>query len=70
MRKARKCATCGKPIEGQAGRVPPSFCSERCRMVDLGKWLEGEYRIPGPPATEHELMDELREQPREEDVDE
>jgi uncharacterized protein len=24
------------------------FCSDRCRLVDLGKWLGEEYRIPGP----------------------
>ncbi|NUR57025.1 MAG: DNA gyrase inhibitor YacG [Acidobacteria bacterium] len=22
------------------------FCSERCKMADLGKWLGGEYRVP------------------------
>lgn len=24
------------------------FCSDRCRLIDLGKWLGEEYRIPGP----------------------
>ncbi len=24
------------------------LCSDRCRLLDLGKWLGGEYRIPGP----------------------
>ncbi len=23
------------------------FCSERCRLIDLGKWASGEYRIEG-----------------------
>lgn len=23
------------------------FCSERCRMADLGRWLQGDYRVPG-----------------------
>jgi endogenous inhibitor of DNA gyrase (YacG/DUF329 family) len=23
------------------------FCSERCKMADLGRWLGGEYRVPG-----------------------
>lgn len=22
------------------------FCSERCRLLDLGKWADGSYRIP------------------------
>ena len=26
------------------------FCSERCRLVDLGRWFDGSYAIPGPPA--------------------
>ena len=30
------------------------FCSERCRMADLGKWLDGAYRI-GTPVTEDDL---------------
>ena len=23
------------------------FCSERCKMADLGRWLSGDYRVPG-----------------------
>jgi len=25
------------------------FCSPRCRLIDLGKWLGGDYRVPGKP---------------------
>jgi endogenous inhibitor of DNA gyrase (YacG/DUF329 family) len=25
------------------------FCSERCRLADLGKWLSGDYRVAGQP---------------------
>ena len=32
------------------------FCSERCKMADLGRWLGGEYRVPvqdaPPPGDE------------------
>jgi endogenous inhibitor of DNA gyrase (YacG/DUF329 family) len=28
------------------------FCSERCRAADLGKWLDGGYRISSPVAEE------------------
>jgi endogenous inhibitor of DNA gyrase (YacG/DUF329 family) len=31
-------------------RLP--FCSERCQMVDLGRWFGEDFRIPGPPATD------------------
>ncbi|MGI8671054.1 MAG: DNA gyrase inhibitor YacG [Luteitalea sp.] len=28
------------------------FCSERCRLLDLGHWLDGDYRVDGPADTE------------------
>lgn len=26
------------------------FCSERCRLLDLARWIDGDYRIAGEPA--------------------
>ncbi len=51
------CPTCGKPVEwSEQARWRP-FCSERCRLIDLGEWLDENHRIPGeetagaaPPA--------------------
>jgi len=45
---ARRCATCGKP---QAPAYRP-FCSKRCADLDLGRWLKGNYVIPGREADE------------------
>ena len=42
-RPARPCPICGKP----AADASKPFCSERCRDVDLNKWLSGSYAIPG-----------------------
>jgi endogenous inhibitor of DNA gyrase (YacG/DUF329 family) len=42
-RSARKCPICGKP----ATEASKPFCSERCRDVDLNRWLSGSYVIPG-----------------------
>jgi len=46
------CPTCRAPVRKDPER--PSklfpFCSERCSLVDLGRWLGEEYRVPGPPA--------------------
>ena len=28
------------------------FCSERCKLADLGQWLSGSYRVPGAPAAD------------------
>ncbi len=36
------------------------FCSERCRLIDLGAWAEERYRIPGPTLEEeHEGEDNV-----------
>jgi endogenous inhibitor of DNA gyrase (YacG/DUF329 family) len=33
-----------------AAKSPWPFCSERCRLIDLGKWLGEDYRVPDPDA--------------------
>jgi endogenous inhibitor of DNA gyrase (YacG/DUF329 family) len=45
-----KCPTCGKKVEWKDNPFRP-FCSDRCRLVDLGRWVEGEYRVPGEPIS-------------------
>ena len=40
-----KCPTCKKETE-YAGNPYRPFCSERCKLIDLGKWAGGEHRIP------------------------
>lgn len=42
-----KCPTCGKYIEWSEKQRWRPFCSERCRMIDLGSWADENYRIPG-----------------------
>ena len=46
------CPICGKAVKFSA---PPlgSFCSERCKLIDLGKWLGEEYRVSEPLSPEH-----------------
>ena len=46
----RKCPLCGKP---QDAKFRP-FCSKRCADLDLGRWLKGEYSIPGAPEPDDE----------------
>jgi len=41
--KKKGCPICGKPVAPEAA----PFCSERCRKIDLGRWLSGSYVIPG-----------------------
>ena len=43
-----RCPICKKefekPTEGERSYAP--FCSERCKLIDLGRWLDGRYQIP------------------------
>ena len=43
------CPICGKEVEPDGPFVP--FCSDRCRILDLGNWASGKYVIEGKPAT-------------------
>ena len=50
------CAYCGAMTTWQGNPWRP-FCSERCKLSDLGAWAEGKYRIPtqdAPDADEEE----------------
>lgn len=40
------CPTCKKAVKARAENRSFPFCSERCRQVDLGKWLNEEYKVP------------------------
>lgn len=44
------CPTCRKKVRySNLNEIPfRPFCSERCKMVDLGKWLNEEYKISEP----------------------
>jgi endogenous inhibitor of DNA gyrase (YacG/DUF329 family) len=39
------CPTCGKEHVWDTGNRFRPFCSERCKMIDLGKWANEEYRV-------------------------
>jgi endogenous inhibitor of DNA gyrase (YacG/DUF329 family) len=42
-----KCPNCGAEIEYTSVEEAPfrPFCSKKCKLIDLGKWLNGEYRV-------------------------
>jgi endogenous inhibitor of DNA gyrase (YacG/DUF329 family) len=44
------CPTCGKAVPWTAAAKFRPFCSERCRLLDLGKWADESHRIPGEDA--------------------
>jgi endogenous inhibitor of DNA gyrase (YacG/DUF329 family) len=43
-----QCPICKKPIATEEPDRPESFpfCSDRCKLIDLGRWLSGRYQIP------------------------
>jgi endogenous inhibitor of DNA gyrase (YacG/DUF329 family) len=47
-----RCPICSKAYQADSLDELPSFpfCSERCRLIDLGRWADGKYAIPGRPA--------------------
>ena len=38
------CPTCKKPVTYGTTWFP--FCSDRCRLIDIGRWHDEEYKIP------------------------
>jgi endogenous inhibitor of DNA gyrase (YacG/DUF329 family) len=50
------CPICAKKYQINALDDLPSFpfCSDRCRLVDLGRWIDGVYAIPAAPGTPSE----------------
>jgi endogenous inhibitor of DNA gyrase (YacG/DUF329 family) len=44
--RSLRCPTCKKLVLRTEPEFP--FCSERCRMIDLGKWASGGYVISTP----------------------
>ncbi|WP_263383032.1 DNA gyrase inhibitor YacG [Granulicella arctica] len=54
--KALFCPTCRKVVPVASEDFP--FCSDRCRILDLGKWASGDYKISSP-IQDPDLLEEL-----------
>jgi endogenous inhibitor of DNA gyrase (YacG/DUF329 family) len=48
------CPICKKPTQKKNPDFP--FCSDRCRLIDLGKWASGAYVISSPVT---DISDEI-----------
>lgn len=46
------CPTCGKSVEWRPENRWRPFCSERCKLIDLGGWASESYWVPAEPAAE------------------
>lgn len=67
---ALRCPTCGAIVLANDPDLP--FCSDRCRVIDLGKWASGAYRISSPILDPEVLegLDEIHRRPKNKDDDE
>jgi endogenous inhibitor of DNA gyrase (YacG/DUF329 family) len=60
-----KCPTCGRPAVYNLSNPARPFCSERCKLIDLGAWADERYRVP---TTDQQTVNENdQENPSERD---
>ncbi len=52
--KTVACPTCERPVEWTEASAWRPFCSERCKLIDLGAWISEKHAIPGEPMTSAE----------------
>lgn len=62
-----KCPTCGTTIDWSSASPWRPFCSERCKLIDLGAWLTEKHTIPGEPVVEGDTV-AANDDPREDGV--
>ena len=57
------CPTCNRPVEWSERSPWRPFCSERCKLIDLGAWASEQRAIPvDAPMEDKEEQDEERPQ--------
>ena len=59
---AGACPICGRARASRAHNEAFPFCSPGCKLADLGRWLDGSYRVAGPAVID---ADELHTTPSE-----
>ena len=55
----KKCPVCEKPVAWKDNPFRP-FCSERCKLIDFGHWVDESYTVPA--EDDHPLSEELGQQ--------
>lgn len=54
------CPICEKAVAMLDENPFFPFCCKRCKQRDLGKWFDGNYSMPGPPANPHDIAEGIR----------
>jgi uncharacterized protein len=60
-----RCPICKKAVKSSDPDFP--FCSDRCRIIDLGKWASGAYVISAPAGDSEEAIREIAPEDIEDD---
>jgi endogenous inhibitor of DNA gyrase (YacG/DUF329 family) len=60
-----RCPICEKKFESEKSEAMP-FCSDRCRRIDLGRWLNESYGVPIERRDPEDSDDEAGWSPRDE----
>ena len=53
-----RCPICDEQTAPRSDNRSFPFCTERCQLVDLSRWLDGDYSIPGEPADVSLVLDD------------
>jgi endogenous inhibitor of DNA gyrase (YacG/DUF329 family) len=56
-----KCPTCTKSVRWEKESKFRPFCSERCKLIDLGEWASGGHAIPGSTLEDDLMSDDLNQ---------
>ncbi|MGD8416365.1 MAG: DNA gyrase inhibitor YacG [Pseudomonadales bacterium] len=46
------CPTCNARVKWTSSNPFRPFCSERCKLIDLGAWADEQHKIPGDVASD------------------
>jgi hypothetical protein len=55
-----RCPICQRSFEVEQSPAMP-FCSQRCRLIDLGRWLDEKHGLPWEPEEESKRPDNGRQ---------
>jgi len=61
-----KCPICKRPTDSEKDRDFP-FCSDRCRMNDLGNWASEKYVVSDPVFDEEDIAEADRRLPQQDE---
>jgi len=57
-----KCPTCRRDVEWSPASQYRPFCSDRCRLIDLGAWLTEQHKIPDDELGEDPMASDAPEE--------